>query len=217
MVIDVVVPIHDAWPYAEKCLTTLLDTSSPWIRNLVIVDDASSLETKAALMTWITEQGSQARVVLLKTKKQQWFTRAANIGLRATIAPYVALINSDCELREGWLTEMFRVMQASESVLVGAFFEPQNVNAWKCAVAPEYVTGHCWLVDRRAFDLVGFLDEQRNDAIHINSDRYFCYALERVGQRVAYAYHANVIHHGSKSWDPRQLGRVLQLTKEDLT
>jgi GT2 family glycosyltransferase len=211
MKIDLVVPIHNAWDYAENCFESVLKVRDK-INKWIFVDDFSGSDTKSKLHAWI-DSHKELDITLLTNPKQRWFTRTANTGLKASTADRVMLLNTDTVCEDDWLDELHYVMDETGSILVGSLYEPEKDKRWELTNFPGYVTGHAWLLKKECFTEVGYLDEYRDDAIHINSDRYYCYTLNAAGFKTVYSYKSKVHHYGSRSWDTRFVGNVLAMRK----
>ena len=99
--VDVIVCVHDALDDVRRCLASLLAcTMPPW--RLIIVDDGSGPETAEMLNRFADAHGA----TLLRHQQAKGYTFAANAGLRASLAPWAVLLNSDTVVSEGWLDRM---------------------------------------------------------------------------------------------------------------
>jgi glycosyltransferase involved in cell wall biosynthesis len=220
--IDIVVPVHNALDYVQTCLTTLYETTENF--RLIVVDDYSNRETKAYLAS---ELGHHRIHTLVSTSRQRWFTEAANTGLRLVKTDMVILLNSDCHMHPGWLEELRAVWDLGREVgkvgLVGSMHSPGNSSRWQVVSEPNYVTGHCLLLSLPILQEVasqrhppgGFLDDTRSDAIHINSDRFLSYEINRLGYQTIIAHHSAVSHAGGRSWS-HELGKLSGLSLESI-
>jgi len=215
--VDIVIPIHNALDFFKKCLQTILEnTDKDLINSFIFVDDFSGQETKNFIKEFVEKEKNNYSFKIFQTDKQKWFTRASNIGLRASIADRVILINTDTEVGIGWLEELQNVMDETDALLVGSLYHPESPTRYAEQIEPNYVTGHCWLLKKEAFTIVGYLDEVHPDAIHINSDRYYSYSVNRAGHKPVYSYHSIVHHHGSRSWNAGNVWQVLSMRNEDV-
>lgn len=218
---DIILPVHDALEFTQKCVDSLFQHTQSF--RLIIVDDYSSVETTAYLMSVLQRQ---REALYIRTAQQKWFTRASNLGLRMVRTQKCVLINSDCVVDNGWLGELYDVWADVDSKapmgrrcgLVGSTLSGEEPRRWGESVEPGYVTGHCLLLDVPILHEVSarrgqpgwYLDEVHRDAAHINSDRYLCYELNRMGYITIASYKSAVGHIGGRSWD-YNLGRVMAL------
>lgn len=221
---DIILPVHDALEYTRACVETLLH-HTPSCR-LLLVDDYSQPETTQYLQT-VLQMHPQG--LLMRTGKQKWFTRAANIGLRLARTDRVVLLNSDCVINDGnWLDELYGVWdevtaQGARLGLVGSTFSEPEQRRWAEAREPGYVTGHCWLVSMEALTAIAvkrgqpgwYLNEMSQECIHIASDRIGCWELNRIGYVTVASFKSSVGHHGFKSWGPN-LAQIGQLRLQDV-
>ena len=74
--------------------------------EVVLVDNGSRDDS----VDWTAAQYPEVRVIALP--ENVGFAPAVNRGIRATCAPYVALLNNDTEADAEWLGEMVRALEA---------------------------------------------------------------------------------------------------------
>lgn len=212
---DVVIPVYNALEYVRNCMETVLAHSQN-IR-LILVDDHSEKDTTDYLMEIVSKNSS---ALYVRAGSQRWFTRASNLGLRLVRTSRVMLLNSDCVVNDGWLEELYAVWADAEAKglrvgLVGSTYSEGESRRWAESLEPNYVTGHAVLYSMEALNDISvrrgmggwYLDEVNQSAIHINSDRFACYEMNRAGWRTVASMKAAVGHHGGKSWG-YNLGRI---------
>lgn len=220
----IIMPVHNALPYVQRSTRWIVDNDLGPKRSLVVVDDASELET----MTYL--QGlsyNNPYVRNIRNGRQQLFTRTVNRGFRFAndfwrgLPEYVAVVNSDCELLPGWLEAMENILDTQPAVgLVGYRDSPAGV---ECALdplkatvedvlEPGYVTGHCWLIRSEFLIKHGVLCETDLDGrtypefaglkglAHIGSDRLLSHQVRQAGWKCVYCNYAGVHHEAGKSW-----------------
>ena len=123
--VDVVVCVHNAIDDTRRCLASVRAKSSVDHR-LIVVNDGSDEETTTMLREWMAK-GDVA--TLLETHGPLGYTHAANIGLRASTAPFVVLLNSDTVVPRLWLEDMLACMFSDEAVgIVGPL---SNAASWQ--------------------------------------------------------------------------------------
>lgn len=219
---DIVLPVHDALDFTTNCIEGLFAHTKNF--RLILVDDFSNVETTAYLMSILQRQRF---ALYIRTAHQSWFTRASNLGLRLVRTSRVVLLNSDCTIGEGWLEELYGVWDEVEKMganigLVGSVLSMEEPRRWAQIVEPGYVTGHAVLFSMEALSALAvkrgqpgwYLDEQRQDAIHINSDKYASWEMNRMGLATIASFKSAVGHDGGKSWG-YNLGRVFGLRVGD--
>lgn len=216
--------------YFDKCMETLEQHTNNYIP--IFVDD------------WCDEEGSNAvqrhaakypSSYIIKTHKQRWFSRAYNLGLRLVRSPWAVLLNTDTELGEGWLEELYSVRDEAQAQLgikvglVGSEFSAEEGRRWQNITSPStpgnpgYCTAHCWLASMQALyeisaerGMPGFyLNEVEQRCIHIFSDNDGTYAMQRLGWATIRSFKSAIGHHGGKSWN-HDLGRVVGIRLEDV-
>lgn len=228
---DIIIAVRSTRKYPlEKYFETCLDSIVRYTSNyrFIFVDDASDDIGAAAV------SNAAARFhdsVLIRTHKQNWFTRAHNKALRLVKTPCAVMINADCGVGEGWLEELYECWTQTESLhgqvgLVGSQSYDTVNPKWVLAVPgvhPGYVTGHCWLVSIKAmFDVSvargtngWYLNETNPALLHIRSDVEMCTDMNKCGYKTVMSFHANVQHYGGRSWG-HDLSSIDCLRLEDL-
>lgn len=192
----------------ERCVDSLVKTTSNF--RLILVDDDSD-EIASAVVGRVSEWFDNS--ILVKTRFQRWFTRAYNLGLRLVRTPRAVILNADTILGEGWLDELYAVWADAEAAghrvgLVGSALSDAELRRWIGTREPGYVTAHCSLLSMQAITEASaqrgqpgiYLDETRQDAIHIRSDVFICYELNRLGYVTIQSHKSRVGHAGGKSW-----------------
>jgi glycosyltransferase involved in cell wall biosynthesis len=223
---DIVLPVHNALEYVAPCVASLYEHTKDF--RLILVDDYSNEDTRAFLYGQHCT-GRDRRNLYVRTNRQSWFTRASNTGLRLVETEKAALINSDLVFNIGWLEELYDVWADFESKtgrrvgLVGDWGDPNTEKRYEETLEPNYVTGHAVLFSMQALqeasvargDPGRYLNELRQDSIHINSDRFVCYELNKLGYATVIAYKTPLGHYGGKSWN-YNLGHVSGVRLEDV-
>ena len=210
---DIVIAIRGTRPYPieqyfVECLRTLEEHTKNY--RLILVDDNSD-EEGARVINEAVSQRPEA--VLIRTGFQRWFTRAYNLGLRLARTERTVILNADTVLGAGWLEELYDVWDEATSVghrvgLVGSVYSDPEQRRWIASMEPGYVTAHCLLLSMQAISEASarrgqpgiYLDETRQDAIHIRSDVFISYELNRLGWATIQSHKSAVGHHGGKAW-----------------
>lgn len=101
----VVIVNHNAGAYLLRCLRSVLERSGDVVLEIVVVDNAStdgSAEEAAAAFP-------QARLIRCENRG---FAAGVNVGIGATSAPFVLVLNPDVEIVSGTLAELVRLAEA---------------------------------------------------------------------------------------------------------
>jgi O-antigen biosynthesis protein len=111
--VDVVVCIHNATHDVRRCLRALLDAGGhPF--HLILIDDGSNAATRR-LLRWFAAKHPSVELIR-KGKPPHGYTIAANLGLRASTADYVVLLNSDTVVTPGWLDALVELWGEDDDV-----------------------------------------------------------------------------------------------------
>lgn len=211
---DIVIAVRGTRQYPiEKDFQVCVESLVKHTQNfrLVLVDDNSDEEGRRVVESVASQFPTS---VLVRTHRQNWFTRAYNKGLRMAVTPRVVMLNADTILDQNWLEELYGVWDEAEQQnglrvgLVGSVFSEPESRRWVNSQEPDYVTGHCWLVSMQAISEAStrrgmpgwYLDETRQDAIHIKSDVYLCWDLNRAGWATLKSFKSLVGHVGGRAW-----------------
>lgn len=199
----------------QLCVDTLIQHTKNY--RVIFVDDNSDeqgarfIEAQAARLS---------NSLLLRTHFQRWFTRAYNLGFQLVRTPYVVSLNCDTVLDKDWLEELYSVRDDVEAKigrvgLVGSHQSGEEPRRYALSIDKDYVTGHGVLFNVKALQEVAnyrntpgiYLDELRADAIHIRSDVFICWDMNRLGWQTVKSFKAAIGHSGAKTWG-QQLWRI---------
>jgi len=116
---------HDSWPtvsvviinyngkeYLDRCLGSVLSSNYPNF-EVIFVDNASS---DGSLEYVKKKLGRSPRLRIIRNERNVGFGEGNNIGLRASMGEYVALLNSDTEVDSNWLKELVSIMNSNSSI-----------------------------------------------------------------------------------------------------
>lgn len=105
--VDVIVTIHDAFEGVKACLDAL-ETHRDALTRLILVDDGSAASTAE-----LVRRHADARDCdrLIRHEKAMCYTRAANVGLQASSADVVVLLNSDTIVTAGSIRKLVAAIE----------------------------------------------------------------------------------------------------------
>ena len=185
--IVVVIPVYGSHDRFVECIRSVL-AHTPLAVPVLVVDDASPDERSTEFLVRLDEQNALAHIVYcVKHKENRGFVATANEAFERCDPADVIVLNSDCIVTPGWLEAMRSASEDSLVATVSVFTNngtilslpdrnrpapalPQSLALDTLAGAirdgslrlrPRIPTaiGHCFLVTRRALDLVGPFDE----------------------------------------------------------
>lgn len=134
--IDIIICIHNALDDVKACLNSVTRNTLPPY-TLILVNDGSDAATSQFLLEYSQKNPS---VRVFTNERALGYTRAANIGMRSSTAPFLVLLNSDTIVTTGWLDRMFLVMSSDKKVgLVGPL---SNTASWQSI--PKFSRGKDW-------------------------------------------------------------------------
>jgi GT2 family glycosyltransferase len=200
---DIVIPVYNKYDLFKRCVNGLMNTiiSPEFAKRLIVVDDNSS--------EWSSKNYQDYKLLLdtnnffkehiyIRNGNHQWFTRTVNRGLKLTKERYIFIINSDCVFQHSWLEEMFNLMEDTSAALVGSDYRAYHNERYRQLNKDEYVTGHCWLLDRtKTINSIGLFEEESEHTVHYGSDSDYCYRLHDINYPVILSYKSMVLHDGT--------------------
>jgi GT2 family glycosyltransferase len=110
--VDIIIPVHGGERVVDACLDSVLSTLPP-VARVIVVDDASP---EPALAQTLSALARQKRIRLIRNSRNMGFAASVNVGLRATAAHDVVLLNSDTLVPPGWLDELRAVAYGAPDI-----------------------------------------------------------------------------------------------------
>lgn len=214
---DIVVTVHNALEQAARCIADVYKNTENF--RLIVVDDDSGPVTRAWLQGLECLQRSRSNL-LLQTNYPRYWVRASNLGLRLARTPWVALLNADVTLGPGWLEELYEAKgqangrNGARVGLVGHICSNMcwglhyREGEWEFVDEPNYVNGHCWLLNMEAMRQIAYartcrgrgghigslMDETDPDLIHYRADPHTCWELAAQGYKSIAVFRDTVQH-----------------------
>lgn len=190
--------------FLDPCLRALFACDAP-PSEVVVVDNASTDDSLQELAAWPRADVRPSQVNL-------GFAGGANLGIRATEAPLVVVLNPDVEVDPGFGAALQRVFVAAPRLgAAGAKLRYPDKNTiqhaggvvehplltthhrgygepdqgqWDSPADVDFVTGGAMALRRTAFDDVGGFDEDFFPAYYEDGD--LCFRLRAAGWQVRY-------------------------------
>ena len=202
-------------PMLESLHRTTIGVGLPVDMTLVIqpdADGATAIADVAHLTHWVD---------VVELQENIGFGPANNLGAERSDSPYIALLNPDLELVEGWLEPLMGVLEGDESIVIaapplltangdleeaGATVDAEGVTIgvggnrsdvpYDDAMRERdvtYASAACWLVRRSAFETVSGFDPLFAPAYYEDVD--LALRLADVGNRCRLVPRRPVVHH----------------------
>jgi len=216
--VDVVVPIYNAYEDFEKCLYSLFKYQD--IYRIVLIDDCSTdKRVKELLHTLKKHECERFRVI--ENEENVGFVRTVNKGMKMSKSDII-LLNTDTIVTKGWAEKMRACAHSSSSI---ATVNPFSNNCVVCTIPggipegftidsfaecveiasfkqyPELVTayGFCMYIKRDAIDKLGYFDEESFGKGY-GEEADFCLRAIQKGYRNVLCDNTLVFHKGQASF-----------------
>ncbi|MBW1744047.1 MAG: glycosyltransferase, partial [Deltaproteobacteria bacterium] len=191
---DIIVCVHNAPDDVRKCLDALERHTNFRQHRLILVDDGSEPETARIVINYVT----RLSCAYIRNETAQGYTRAANLGIRASSGDFVVLLNSDTIVTPGWIERLIDCAYSKQDVAcVGPL---SNAASWQSI--PELTDEHGkWRINElpENVDLASYAEAIANYSPRLYPEvpfiNGFCYlitrqALNKVGllDEVSYPY-----------------------------
>ncbi|MCC3573324.1 MAG: tetratricopeptide repeat protein [Microcoleus sp. PH2017_40_RAT_O_B] len=176
--VDIVVCVHNALEDVKECLTSIVRHTKVDYR-LLIVDDGSQPETRDFIQAWVKDV-SQA--IVLRNETARGYTKAANIGMRASTGDYIILLNSDTIVTPGWIEKLVDCANSRKDIgIVGPL---SNCASWQ-SIPEIFDNKGGWMINSvpDGFSLETFSELVENVSEkafpNVNFVNGFCYMIKR--------------------------------------
>ena len=178
-----------------RCLESIHDTYDDC--RVILVDNGSSEEDILAVARSLGE-----RDFLIRNGENLGFAKAMNIGIKASDAPYVCILNNDTIIHPEALERMIFWLEQDPSLgLIGPL--TNNANSHQRVPGPEacspgyaytpiLVAFFCAIIPRHALDRIGLLSEEYG--LGYGEDDDYCIRVRGAGYRTGIAKDAYVHH-----------------------
>jgi GT2 family glycosyltransferase/glycosyltransferase involved in cell wall biosynthesis len=220
--VSVIILTHNNWAYTSACLDSVLDLTDYPNLEIIIVDNASTDETRDNLRTF---ERRDERVTVVLNDTNVGFAAGNNTGLRLAHGEFVVLLNNDTVVTRGWVRDLIRPLQLDATAgmagpLTNAIGNEQKVkpgyggvgdmHGWSRRFVRERLrhtleVGNlaffCVAIRRAVLDEVGLLDEAYGIGFFEDDD--YCRRVRQARYKLLVADDVFVHHHLSASFAPR--------------
>lgn len=219
--VSIIIPTKDNARILERCVRSILETSSYQNFEMLIIDNGSTEPEVNDVYAGITDE----RVTVIHHDAPFNFSEIINLGVRSTRGEYLLLLNNDTEvITENWIELLLGTCARKEVGAVGAkLLYPDDTiqhagvnitggpihlfshlpNGARCyqdfSETPRNlsaITGACMMTKRSVFDRVGGFDEE---LVVTFNDVDYCLKLRDAGLLVVYNPLVELYHYESIS------------------
>jgi N-acetylglucosaminyl-diphospho-decaprenol L-rhamnosyltransferase len=216
--LSIVIVSYNARVDLERCLETLVRDKPVVDHEIVVVDNASTDDTVAA----VRKRWSGVR--LIEAGGNLGFSKGNNLGIRQSFGELVLLLNGDTLVPAGAIDGLVAVLDARPDVAIvgprlvdergraelsfGRMISPLNELRQKLRARGDverltsrerevdWVSGACLLVRRADADAVGLMDERY---FMYTEDVDFCAAVRARGRKVLFTPGVQMVHLRGRS------------------
>jgi GT2 family glycosyltransferase len=141
--VTIVIPVYNNWWVTFRCLRALQSNSDSTPYEIIVVDDASTDQTKEALK-------SLRGITVLRNLTNAGYLISTNRGAAQASknSNYLVLLNNDTEPIDGWLDRLFETIEKDEGVaIVGSALIYPNGSLQE-AGCQIFANGNAWNLGR---------------------------------------------------------------------
>lgn len=180
-----------------RCLESVHETFDDC--RVILVDNGSSTDDIEAAAYTLEKCDS----LLIRNGENLGFAKAVNIGIEASNAPYVCVLNNDTVIYPGALQRMIHWLEEDGSLgLIGPLTNSANTHQRvpgpeACrpgcySYTPILVAFFCTIIPRKVLDDVGLLSEEYG--LGFGEDDDYCIRVRQAGYQTGIAWDAYVHH-----------------------
>lgn len=228
---SIIIPTRDRLDLLEACIRTLRSTAGSTSYEILIVDNGSE---EPATREWLATAEAKGELRVLQAAIPFNWSALNNIAAQEARGDVLVFLNNDTEFdRPGWLERLLEVSLRRDvgvcgplllypdgtiqhaGVVVGMGGWADHVFKGQAPVHHQHlftspamrrnvlaVTGACMAIEKRKFKELGGFDES---FMVCGSDVELCLRAHAAGYLNVYVPEARLIHHESKTRDPRAI------------
>jgi GT2 family glycosyltransferase len=217
--VSVVILVLNDGARAARCIETIRATTTLDAEIIVVANGTQDEHLQAI--------SSRSDIVLLRLAVNLGFGRGCNAGAALAKGRYIALLNDDVDVAEGWLETLLKTADENPGVgVVGSkvmFPDGRLQDAggilWNDATSArvgwrdgdvsgydvirdvDYASGCSMLILRTVWEQLGGFDSKYFPAYYEDAD--LCMRIRELGLRVLYQPESTIVHDESGSTTPR--------------
>lgn len=208
---SIVIPVYNQLDYTRQCLDSLCDWTRP-AYELIVVDNGSGDGTAEYLRDLAPRNCSCTDLVVISNRANLGVPRAWNQGVAAARGGIVCIMNNDVVVTPGWLDGLISYLEEHPDVGIAGphvLWGEDQLPADLAGFARGYVAensykeddgfwGCCFLVTRRALELLGPFDEGYEGGYWEDAD--YRMRAAAIGCRAVVTHRSVVYHHVGVTW-----------------
>jgi GT2 family glycosyltransferase len=172
----------------QECMESIKKNSKDY--ELILVDDGSTWQTWEDFDAW---DNFVEFDILIQHTKNKGIASSWNDGIKIARGEYIAIVNDDITVQEGWLDKLRMALEEDDDNMVSApgLLHP-DANASGIIEDYQWYPGYCFMLKRETIDKIGLFDEQFSPFNFEDTD-YWTRVLSWGGKLVR-NYNTNITH-----------------------
>ncbi|WP_107839187.1 glycosyltransferase [Metasolibacillus meyeri] len=221
--VSVVIVTYNNWTYTKQCLESLIRNNEYPNVEIIIIDNASTDETKVQLA-----RINNANIKVMFSPINLGFAGGNKVGCNLATGEYIILLNNDTIVTPKWIEKLIKPLKENENIGMAGPVSNSVGNDQMldfCISDPLFGPSELWLKDfnqlnkekfrdtnllgfycvaikREAYEKAGDLDT--NYGIGMFEDDDYCETIRSLGYKLVIVEDVFIYHHGSVSFKKLQ-------------
>lgn len=174
----------------QECIKSVHENSGdPKDYEIILIDDGSTYQTWEDFDAW---DNFVSFDILVQHTKNKGIPCSWNDGIKIARGEYIAIINDDITVQEGWLDKLRQALEDEDENMVSApGVEGKSVGS---GIEEDYqwFPGYCFMLKRETIDKIGLFDEQFSPFNYEDTD-YWTRVL-KAGGKLVRNYSTTITH-----------------------
>jgi GT2 family glycosyltransferase len=171
-------------PVLADTVASVKETREP-DSEVILIDDGSSIEL----------EGFQYEVdTFVRRRQNRGIAASWNEGLKLARGEYIAIINDDIIVNQGWLDKLRQALEFEDDYWISAPGVEGQQNGVGIEESYQWFPGYCFMLKREVLDTIGLFDEQFSPFDYEDTD-YWTRVLQQ-GKKLVRNYSTTIKHVG---------------------
>ncbi|GLC87888.1 glycosyltransferase [Lysinibacillus piscis] len=221
--VSIVIVTYNNWTYTKQCLESLIRNNEYPNVEIIIIDNASTDETKVQLA-----RINNPNIKVMFSPINLGFAGGNKAGCNLATGEYIILLNNDTIVTSKWIEKLIKPLKENKHIGMAGPVSNSVGNDQMldfCIGDPLFGPSELWLKDFNQFnkgkfretDLLGFYcvaikreayekagDLDTNYGIGMFEDDDYCEAIRNLGYKLVIVEDVFIYHHGSVSFKKLQ-------------